>query len=201
MSFTDQCSPESAPDPVDEFDDVPVRPGLRLAWRAAVIVGCMGFALLAACSVDVGTDSDAVNKPSDIATGECLTLGPDDDPAKVAATKVDCDTTDALAFYAASTVAAGDSCTADNTSTLTFGGDGGICLTPNFTTGKCYQIPVEGGRLADYRLVDCGASAVEETVIGQTVNRGDVSVECDTDATKWSFTQPHPVGYCLREVV
>ncbi|NDK91836.1 pyridine nucleotide-disulfide oxidoreductase [Gordonia desulfuricans] len=196
MSAPEPSAPElSTPEPSL------IRPGARLAWRAAVIVGCMGFALLAACSVSVGTDSDAVNKPSDIATGECLTLGPDDDPAKVAATKVDCDTGDALAFYAASTVAAGDTCSADNTSTLTFGGDGGVCLTPNFTAGKCYQIPVEGGRLADYRLVDCGASAVDATVIGQTVSRGDVSVECDTDATKWSFTQPHPVGYCLREVV
>ena len=87
-------------------------------------------------------------------------------------------------------------------STLTFaGGDQKLCMTPNFATDTCYQIPINGGKLADYREVECGASPVENTVIAKTVSRGDGSISCPDDQTKWTFAQPASIGYCLTEDV
>ncbi|OZC31969.1 pyridine nucleotide-disulfide oxidoreductase [Gordonia polyisoprenivorans] len=185
------------------FDHQPVieplaRPGRRLAWRAAVVAGCLGFALVAACDVSLG--SDAIDDPDDIGVGECLALGPDDDPGKVAASAASCEDSDGLTFYVARQVAAGAECDAANTSTLTFGADReSLCLTPNFATGKCYRIPI-GGDLADYREVDCGEPAQDRTIVARAVQRGDETITCADEDTTWSFRAPKSIGYCLREV-
>lgn len=174
-------------------------PLLRLGWRAAVIAACLGFAVLAAC--DVGVGSEAIESPNDITVGECLALGDDEDPGKVTASKVNCEPSDGLSFYAARTVAAEVGCEAANTSTLTFhDGRESLCLTPNFASGTCYQVPV-GGDLSAYREVACDASAEPETLVVQTVRRGDGSIECDGEDVTWQFVAPQSIGYCLRPVV
>ncbi|MGV9669917.1 MULTISPECIES: pyridine nucleotide-disulfide oxidoreductase [unclassified Gordonia (in: high G+C Gram-positive bacteria)] len=197
MFTTDRHDHDHNHDP--EVEGRPARPLLRLAYNGAVIIGCLGFMLVAACSVSLGTD--AIESPNDIEVGECLSIGADDEQGKVNAAKVDCERTDGLTFYAASTVAAESGCDAANTSTLTFGENReSLCLTPNFTEGRCYQIPI-GGDLVDYREVTCDAQAAEQTVVARAVERGDASITCDADDTMWSFARPQSVGYCLRTVV
>ena len=133
--------------------------------------------------------------------GECLQIGDTLDDGKVKATKVSCDGNDDLTFYAAAIVAESAECSGSNTSTLSFAdGDQKLCMTPNFDAAACYQIPLSGGSLVDYRKVDCGATAKESTIVAESVTRADESVTCPTEQTKWSFSQPESIGYCLREV-
>ncbi|MCH5644581.1 pyridine nucleotide-disulfide oxidoreductase [Gordonia sp. ABSL49_1] len=137
------------------IDDAPrsPRPMWRLARSGAVTLACMSFALVAACSFSIG-DDDAVENSDDISIGECLQIGDSLDGGKVKATKVDCDTTDGLSFYAAEIISENAQCGSKNTSTLTFAdGDKKLCMTPNFETTSCYQIPLSGGSLVDYRKV------------------------------------------------
>ncbi|MET9201114.1 pyridine nucleotide-disulfide oxidoreductase [Gordonia sp. NPDC003585] len=184
------------------IDDAPrsPRPMWRLARSGAVTLACMSFALVAACSFSIG-DDDAVENSDDISIGECLQIGDSLDGGKVKATKVDCDTTDGLSFYAAEIISENAQCGSKNTSTLTFAdGDKKLCMTPNFETTSCYQIPLSGGSLVDYRKVDCGTTAKDSTIVAQSVTRADESVSCTTEQTKWSFKQPSSIGYCLRPV-
>lgn len=183
-------------------DDVPpvARPFWQLGRRAAVIAACVGFSALAACSVSVGTQS--IEEASDIDVGECLQIGSEAGEGKVEATKADCEGTEGLTFYAADKVNTSAECGTPNTSALTFGeGDQKLCLTPNFAVDACYQIPVNGGKLADYREVECSASPADSTILAKTVSRGGDSLTCTEDETKWSFAQPVSVGYCLTEDV
>ncbi|MBA5848437.1 pyridine nucleotide-disulfide oxidoreductase [Gordonia amicalis] len=178
----------------------PRRPLWQIGRRATVIVACLGFSALAACSFSVGTQT--VEEASDIDVGECLQIGEEEGDGKVVATKEDCEGTEGLTFYAADKVSSGAECTADYTSSLTFsGGDEKLCMTPNFATDTCYQIPLNGGDLADYREVGCSTSPVETTIIAKTVSRGDGSITCPGDQTRWTFTQPASIGYCLTEDV
>ena len=178
----------------------PRRPLWQIGRRATVIVACLGFTALAACSFSIG--SQTVEEASDIDVGECLQIGEEAGEGKVKATKEDCVGTEGLTFFAADKVGSDLECTADFTSTLTFsGGDQKLCMTPNFATDTCYQIPLNGGKLADYREVECSASPVASTVIAKTVSRGDGSISCPDDQTKWTFTQPASIGYCLTEDV
>ncbi|MGC4935809.1 pyridine nucleotide-disulfide oxidoreductase [Gordonia sp. DT30] len=197
--FTTETEDGPAPRPLADPVVAPLsRPGRRLAWRLGVIAGALGVALLAACDVSVG--SDAIDAPDDAAVGECLALGPDEESGKVRASTASCEGADGLTFYVARQIAAGAECEAANTSTLTFGaGREKLCLTPNFASGKCYQIPV-GGELADYREVGCGDPAQSQTLVAETVGRGDEAINCGADETMWSFTAPRSLGYCLRPV-
>ncbi|UEA60142.1 hypothetical protein LK459_04510 [Gordonia otitidis] len=86
-----------------------------------------------------------------------------------------------------------------NSAGLTFDkGDQKLCMTPNFITGQCYQVPTPGGRLVDYREVDCAATPHSATVVARTVQRADGGVECADDLTKWEFSEPRSIGYCLE---
>lgn len=182
--------------------DVPSvdRPLWQLGRRATVIAACVGFAALAACSVSVGTQS--IEEASDIDVGECLQIGAEAGEGKVEATKAECEGTEGLTFYAADKVNTSAECGTPNTSALTFGdGDQKLCLTPNFAVDTCYQIPIGGGKLADYREVECNASPADSTILAKTVSRGADSLTCTEDETKWAFTQPLSVSYCLTEDV
>ncbi|MEO9326406.1 pyridine nucleotide-disulfide oxidoreductase [Gordonia aurantiaca] len=178
----------------------PRRPLWQIGRRAGVIVACMGFGALAACGLSLGTQT--VQEAGDIDVGECLQIGEEAGEGRVEATKEKCEGVDGLTFYAAAKVDASAECTADHTSSLTFAnGDQKLCLTPNLTAGTCYQIPVNGGRLADYKEVECGTTAAENTVVAETVGRGDASITCAADQTRWTFTEPEAIGYCLAEDV
>lgn len=170
----------------------------RLARSTTVVLACLSFSALAACSVSVGTQT--VDEASDIEVGECLQIGEEDNDGKVTAEKTDCEGTEGLTFYAADKVGSSAECTAPNTSALTFAeGDQKLCLTPNFASATCYQIPLNGGKLADYRQVACDATPAENTVVAKSVSRGDESLNCSEEQTKWAFAQPKSIGYCLTE--
>ncbi|AZG47559.1 pyridine nucleotide-disulfide oxidoreductase [Gordonia insulae] len=194
---------DSSPRPdITYIADAPPRRRWQLARHGGLLLACMGFMLVAACSVSIGTESEKpVEKTSDIAVGECLRIADKtDDEGKVRATKVTCDS-DGLTFYAASTVSTGADCAAENSASLTFAGDSQkLCMTPNFVNGECYQIPMPGGQLVDYRESDCSATPAQTTVIAEAVSRSDESLTCTEDQTKWSFSQPNSLGYCLRAV-
>ncbi|WP_238423467.1 pyridine nucleotide-disulfide oxidoreductase [Gordonia sp. 'Campus'] len=176
------------------------RPLWQIGRRATVLVACLGFSVLAACSVSVG--SQTVEEASDIDVGECLQIGEEAGDGKVEATKADCEGTEGLTFYAADKVATTAECGTPNTSALTFAeGNQKLCLTPNFAVDTCYQIPLNGGKLADYRAVECNASPASNTIVAKSVSRGDDSITCTDEETTWAFTQPVSVGYCLTEDV
>ncbi|NDZ97578.1 pyridine nucleotide-disulfide oxidoreductase [Streptomyces sp. SID6673] len=197
---------DSSPRPAITYIDDAERPAPRRRWQlarhAGLLVACSGFTLLAACSVSFSTDSEKpVEKTSDIAAGECLQIADKaGDDGKVRATKIACDS-DGLTFYAASTVPTDGACAGENSASLSFAGDPRkLCMTPNFVNGQCYQIPMSGGQLVDYRESDCSATPAPTTVIAAAVSRADESVTCTEDQTKWSFSQPNSLGYCLRAI-
>jgi hypothetical protein len=202
MSFQDSSPRAPITFITDGAIDSPRRRRWQIARGVGLLFACVVFALLAACSVSIGTSADTpVEKTSDIAVGECLNIGEKaDDDGKVRASKVACDT-DGLTFYAASTVAADGDCAGENSASLSFPDDPQkLCMTPNFVNGECYQIPLPGGQLVDYRESDCGAAPAATTVIAEAVTRSDASVTCTDDQTAWVFTQPESIGYCLRAV-
>ncbi|ROZ89184.1 pyridine nucleotide-disulfide oxidoreductase [Gordonia sp. OPL2] len=202
MSFHDSSPRPTITYIADGAADSPRRRRWQIARGVGLLFACVVFALLAACSVSIGTPAKTpVEKTSDIAVGECLTIGEKaDDDGKVRASKVDCDA-DGLTFYAASTVAVDGDCAGDNSASLSFPDDPQkLCMTPNFANGACYQIPLPGGQLVDYRESDCSAAPAATTVIAEAVNRSDASVSCTDDQTAWVFTQPESIGYCLRAV-
>ncbi|MFT4201089.1 pyridine nucleotide-disulfide oxidoreductase [Gordonia sp. (in: high G+C Gram-positive bacteria)] len=172
-----------------------------LVRRTAAVAACAGLALFGtACHVSVG--STPIHKASDIAAGECLTIDGGIGKTKVDASKSDCDTDGELTFYAAETVPTSGSCSGSNSATLNFDKEANkLCMTPNFAAANCYQIPIPGGRLADYRKVDCDARAVGSTVIAQLETRAGANIACTEEQTKWSFDKPESIGYCLKEVV
>ncbi|GAC67515.1 hypothetical protein [Gordonia soli] len=176
------------------------RPGWRLARRTAMLLACFGVAAVTACSASFSLGDSPVEKTSDIAVGECLTIGDEaDDQGKVRASKTGCDSSDGLTFYAASAVTTDAVCAGENSASLSFPGDPRkLCMTPNFVNGDCYQIPLPGGELIDYRNIDCAATPASTTVVAEAVTRSDESVSCPDDLTKWSFTEPNSLGYCLR---
>ncbi|MBD0860427.1 pyridine nucleotide-disulfide oxidoreductase [Gordonia sp. zg691] len=197
--ITSSTAPASDPGTDDTIPAIG-NPYWQLGRRAAVVVACMGFTALAACSFSVGTQS--VEEASDIEVGECLQIGEETGDGKVTATKAKCEGTEGLTFYTAGKVSTSAECGTPNTSSLTFGeGDQKLCLTPNFVVDTCYQIPISGGKLADYREVECNAAPVESTILAKSVSRGDESVTCTEDETKWAFSQPSSIGYCLTEDV
>ncbi|MDY6808227.1 MAG: pyridine nucleotide-disulfide oxidoreductase, partial [Actinomycetota bacterium] len=174
----------------------------QITRRCALLLAAAGFAAVTACSVSVGTDGDtAVEATSDIAIGECLQIDDQaDSEGKVRATTAACDS-DGLTFYAAEAVSAEQSCTGENSASLSFDGDPQkLCMTPNLADGQCYQIPLPGGQLVDYRKSDCAASPAPDTVIAETVARSDDSISCTEDQTAWVFTEPEAIGYCLRAI-
>ena len=202
MSHPQSVRPTELPEPPTEIgpDPAPRRPLWQIGRRVTVSMACMSFGALAACSFSLGAQT--VEEASDIEVGECLQIGAEAGEGKVKTTKEKCEGTDGLTFYAASKVDASAECTADHTSSLTFAdGDKKLCLTPNFASGSCYQIPVNGGKLVDYREVGCDATPVENTVIARAVDRGDDSITCTAGQITWTFAQPISLGYCLSEDV
>ena len=201
MSFQD-----SSPRPtITYITDAPLTPR-RWRWilarRCGLLLACMAFAAAAACSVSIGTrDAEPVEKTSDIAVGECLQIGDTtDDDGKVHAAKVTCDT-DGLTFYAASTVSTDGDCAGENSASLSFPDDPQkLCMTPNFVNAHCYQIPLPGGQLIDYRETDCAAAPAATTVVAEAVTRSDGAITCNEEQTTWVFSQPDSIGYCLRAV-
>ncbi|MGV9857772.1 pyridine nucleotide-disulfide oxidoreductase [Gordonia sp. NPDC003425] len=172
----------------------------RIGWRVVAVAACLGIVVLTGCSVALG--SDTIDEASDIDLGQCLQIGAEvDSDGKVDAAKAECGA-EGLTFYAASKVPADGECASDNTATLSFGsGSEKLCMTPNFVDGKCYQIPLNGGELVDYKQLACEATAADNTVLAQTVTRSDASVTCSDEQTKWEYSEPKSIGYCLREVV
>ncbi|OBA65254.1 MULTISPECIES: hypothetical protein [Gordonia] len=172
----------------------------RIGWRAVVVAACMGLTLVAACGVSVG--DDIVDDAADIDVGQCVTIGASTvDDGNVKATRTDCGGDD-LTFYVAAKVPSDAGCVSKNSAGLTFDkGDQKLCMTPSFVAGQCYQVPLPGGRLVDYREVDCDATARTSTIVARTVQRADGEVQCPDDLTTWTFTEPRPIGYCLEALV
>ncbi|MEP9392891.1 hypothetical protein ABLE92_11240 [Gordonia sp. VNQ95] len=170
----------------------------RWARRLGVACACLAFGLLTACSASVSVGSDTVDSADDVNVGECVSVA-DSSDGKVEATKTDCDTTDAFAFYVASTTATTSQCPGQE-SRLTFEeGDQQLCLTPNMAQGKCYEVPSGGaGSLTDFKAVDCGATTADGTAVVEVVTRSNGTVTCDASLTALEFTEPQPLGYCLR---
>ncbi|MFT3899842.1 MAG: pyridine nucleotide-disulfide oxidoreductase [Gordonia sp. (in: high G+C Gram-positive bacteria)] len=169
--------------------------------RTAAVAACAGLALFGtACHVSIG--STPIHKASDITAGDCLTIDGGTGKTSVDASKSDCGANGKLTFYAAETVPTGGSCSGSNSATINFDKDANkLCMTPNFSAANCYQIPIPGGRLADYRKVDCDATAVGSTVIARLETRAGSDIACTREQTKWSFDKPQSIGYCLKEVV
>lgn len=169
----------------------------RIGWRVGTVGACMGLTLVAACGVTVG--DDIVDDAADVDVGQCVAIGAStDDDGNVKATHTDCGGDD-LTFYVAAKVPSDAGCVSKNSAGLTFDkGDQKLCMTPNFITGQCYQVPTPGGRLVDYREVDCAATPHSATVVARTVQRADGGVECADDLTKWEFSEPRSIGYCLE---
>ncbi|MFI8773880.1 pyridine nucleotide-disulfide oxidoreductase [Gordonia sp. NPDC062954] len=189
--------------PITYITDEPPHPSARwpLARHCALLLATVGLAAMTACSVSIGTDDSAVESTSDITIGDCLQIDDEaDDQGNVRATTIACDA-DGLTFYAAETVAADADCAGDNSASLSFDGDPQkLCMTPNFVDSRCYQIPLPGGQLVDYRESDCAAPAATDTVIAKAVTRSDDSITCAADQTAWVFSEPEAIGYCLRAV-
>lgn len=176
----------------------PVSPRVRILGnrRLAVLVVGPLFALVTACSGSLNIGS-GVSEASDVSVGECVTVK-DSDDGKVEASKTDCEGSDDFTFYVASKVSNSATCSG-SLSTLSFEeGNEKACLTPNLASGKCYQVPsAEGGGLADFKQVDCGATAAASTVIVEVSERGTADVACTSAQTSLSFTEPESIGYCL----
>lgn len=173
-------------------------PSTRRIGAAAACAGLIVFAT--ACSVSVGNTS--VTKPGDVSIGKCLTIDRSTGEGTVKASTSDCDSPDALTFYAAETVPANAECSGSNSAYITFpNGADKLCITPNFVADNCYQVPTTGGKLIDYRKIDCSAKAAPSSVIAKVRTRATADVECSAEQTKWTFTKPTSIGYCLEEVV
>jgi hypothetical protein len=171
-------------------------PSTRRICAAAACAGLVVFAT--ACSVSVG--SSEVKKPGDVAIGKCLTIDRSTGENTIKASTSECDNTTELTFYAAETIPASAECSGSNSAYLTFpNGTDQLCITPNFVADSCYQVPTTGGKLIDYRQVDCSAKAAPKTVIAKVRARGTADIECSGEQTKWTFTKPTSIGYCLQE--
>lgn len=163
-----------------------------------VAAACTGLALFATgCSLSLG--SSPITEPDDVRAGECLTIDGSSGPGKVDASTSDCDVEGKLTFYAAETVPMSGSCSGSNSAHISFTGKK-LCITPNFVPSNCYQIPIPGGQLVDYRRVNCSAEAASNTVVATLETRGTAEIACADDQTKWKFAQPTSIGYCLKEV-
>lgn len=173
-------------------------PLIRSAALAAASLAA--FAALAGCRLS--TSGAPITTASDVAVGDCLTVG----TGLIDARKSTCDTDAKLTFYAASIVGRSGDCTRDSSAylfegpSLDFDGDGDkVCLTPNLAVSSCYQIPLPSGKLTDFRKVECGTRAAASTVVSKLVERAEADVVCTGDTMKWAFTEPSSIGYCLSD--
>ncbi|MEO9327051.1 serine/threonine-protein kinase [Gordonia aurantiaca] len=143
----------------------------------------------------------SVTGPGDVVVGDCISIAMQPgSTTSVLASSVDCGSA-GLNFYTAAVIAGSASCASEQNSTLTFPNSGQkLCLTPNFHQGLCYQVPLSGGSLADYREVPCGSAPAPRTVLARVTTRATSTVSCRAGETRWMFYQPESLGYCLVEV-
>ncbi|QKT07106.1 pyridine nucleotide-disulfide oxidoreductase [Gordonia sp. X0973] len=169
--------------------------------RITAVTACAGLAVFtSACTFSLG--STPIAKASDVAAGDCLTIDGSSGPGRIDASTSNCDNAEKLTFYAAETVGADGSCSGSNSAYITFRkADEKLCITPNFVAANCYQIPTTGGNLVDYRKVHCDAPAADKTVVATLESRGAEDISCTEEQTKWKFSRPTSIGYCLKEVV
>lgn len=170
-----------------------------LARRISVASVVAGIAVFTA-GCDFSAGSTAISKPSDVTAGNCLTIDGGTGGGKVNASTSSCDAEGKLTFYAAETTSMSGSCSGSNSAYIAFSNEK-LCITPNFVPSSCYQIPTNGGRLVDYRKIDCDSSAAPSTVIATLATRGAADISCTDEQTKWKFAQPTSIGYCLKEMV
>ncbi|WP_168701218.1 serine/threonine-protein kinase [Gordonia paraffinivorans] len=147
------------------------------------------------------TSPRAVTGPGAVSVGECISVTMQPGSATtVLASRVDCGSA-GLNFYTAAKIDNAASCASEQNSTLTFPGSSEkLCLTPNFYEGLCYQVPLTGGSLADYREVPCSSAPAARTVLARVNTRSTSAVSCSAGETRWTFYQPVSIGYCLVEV-
>ena len=149
----------------------------------------------------VDSSPEPITGPSQISPGECLTIAEQPgNTGSVLASKVDCDSA-GLNFYAASVIASSSSCASTRNSIITFpGSNEKLCITPNFVQSLCYQVPLGGGSLTDYQEVSCSGPPARNTVLAKVTRRSDESISCAAGETRWTFSEPQSIGYCLDEV-
>ncbi|MCH5643217.1 serine/threonine-protein kinase [Gordonia sp. ABSL49_1] len=149
------------------------------------------------------TDSSPqpITGPSEITPGECLAIATQPGSAgTVLASKVDCDSA-GLNFYAGEVIASSASCSSDKSAIITFpSSNQKLCLTPNFIQSLCYQVPTNGGSLADYQEVSCSGPAGANTTLARVTRRSNASISCEPAESRWTFSRPQSIGYCLAEV-
>ncbi|MFT4201090.1 pyridine nucleotide-disulfide oxidoreductase [Gordonia sp. (in: high G+C Gram-positive bacteria)] len=173
---------------------------LGLVRSAVAVTACAAaLGLIAAC----GPVGSPITRAADVEVGDCLTV----DDGLFDAHRRDCGASDRLTFYTADKTTANGDCDRYTSSylfegmSLDFDGEGEkICLTPNLAVSTCYQVPLPAGKLPDFRKVGCDTKAAPSTVVARLVERAEEDVVCTGDTMKWSFSRPHSIGYCLREM-
>ena len=192
-----------------QYPGQPVAPKKRkLTWLwvglGLLVVVVIGLgALLAIASKGSVGDSD------DVAVGDCISVSGRSSDDTLRAKKADC-SSEEFTFLVAQKIQTSQ-CPGEEYSRLWFVSGRNqdrsrgeqLCLTPNFTEGKCYQVPngeSVTANLSDFKSVSCGsmASSTSNSVL-KVESRTTTQPSCPEPQVAAYFALPSPVGYCLSQ--